>query len=86
MPEATSILGEFKTTPEQRLRRCEKCGAQPWAVCFWWDTAEGPSGCPDSGNVYTCPWADWQKAMHEFRAWKAEQSHGSIDAAAEKPE
>ena len=60
----------FETTPEMRQRRCEKCGAQPWVICFWWDTPEGPSGCPEDGNVFTCAAAQYQKQMHEFRLWR----------------
>lgn len=60
----------YKTTREQRLRRCEKCGGQPWTLCFWWHTPDGPSGCSEDGNIYTCGVAAWQKDMHEFRAWR----------------
>lgn len=59
--------GDYETTRVQRLVRCDKCGGQPWTLCFWWDTPEGPSGCPEGGNVFTCGMAAWQKDMHEFR-------------------
>lgn len=66
-----SVLGAYETTPEQRARRCEKCGAQPWTLCFWWDTPDGPSGCPDTDNVFACAHAHFQKTMHEVRAMLA---------------
>lgn len=70
MAEAVMDTLGYRTTPEMRARRCDKCGGQPWTVCFWWDTTDGPSGCPEDGNVFTCGVALLQKQMHELRAEK----------------
>lgn len=64
----------LRTTKEQRQRRCDKCGGQPWAACFWWSTADGPSGCPEGGNVFTCSVAQLQHAMHLAALRAAEEA------------
>lgn len=65
-----ALDGQFETTREQRARRCDKCGGQPWLLCFWWNTPDGPSGCSEDGNISTCGVASWQLDMHRFRQWR----------------